>query len=469
MTEFTFTDEQENILEHLIDNDGMLLVQAGAGCGKTFIAKQAVKLLEPKTGLYTAFNKAIVKEGERSFKDTSIECKTFHALAYKYVTPSKNIEDLGYQCIEENISYLQKSIVIGAINAFFVSASADMYDFMDEYIEFDDPKVEVYLKELAVQYIHKMLKNEINPTFNFLLKCFHLMLVSKTVKCKYDFVILDEINDTTAVALEIFKLIDAPKKLGLGETNQAIYEFLNLVDGFEELADAPQLPLTNSFRCSNVIANNIQNFMREEVNEKFTFSGTDNPVANGNTLYCTLTNAKIIQEISDCMDSGKKFYLLRNVAEIFSYPLAIVQASRGKSVYKKQHKFLEEEYQNYERNRTKGYSFLQHLMDNVGDQETTSAVNLLLTLRRKNINIFDLYKRAKDAPVDMRYTIATVFTAKGLEYETVRIADDLNNRISSIREAGGIKTKEDLVAYRCYYVAASRAGSNLLNANCLQQ
>jgi hypothetical protein len=74
------------------------------------------------------------------------------------------------------------------------------------------------------------------------------MLVEGTAKCDYDLVILDEINDTTAVALEIFRLIPAAKKIGLGETNQAIYQFLNLVNGFEEMADEPVLYLTHSWR-----------------------------------------------------------------------------------------------------------------------------------------------------------------------------------------------------------------------------
>jgi len=37
-----------------------------------------------------------------------------------------------------------------------------------------------------------------------------------------------------------------------------------------------------------------------------------------------------------------------------------------------------------------------------------------------------------------------------------------------IRNNGGIITREDLVAYRCYYVAASRAGKTLINATALR-
>jgi len=463
-----FTPEQHDVLDHVGDPEttGIVLVSAGAGTGKTFIAKQVVNVLKPKTGLYTAFNKAIVEEGNATFYGTNMECKTLHALAYKYVKPKQEISDISYSCITEDISYALKYEIIDSINQFYVSASTDMYDYMEEFFEHHDDSS--MMARLATQYIEKMAAKEINPSFNFLLKYFHLMLVEGTVKCKYDLVILDEINDTTAVALEIFKLIEAPKKLGLGETNQAIYDFLNLVDGFELLGDeATVFPLTRSFRCSEEIAKDIQTFMRRDVSDDFTFIGTDEPVRNGKTLICTMTNAKIVHAISQRLEERKGFHLLRKISEIFAYPLAIVSSSTGKEVYQKKYKHLETEFKRYQKNRKRSQSYFQHLLDNLEDQETKTAVNLLLHFQRNNINIFDLYKRAKEAEVDTNYTIATVYTSKGLEFETVILAEDLNSRIQSIRENGGIQNHDDLVVYRCYYVACSRAGVNLENASAL--
>ena len=100
------TPEQGDIIDHVKSNDGILLVHAGAGTGKTFIAKQIANLLNPRKGLYTAFNKAIVKEGTDRFEGTNMECKTFHALAYKHVKPKQKISDLTYTCITEKIPTL---------------------------------------------------------------------------------------------------------------------------------------------------------------------------------------------------------------------------------------------------------------------------------------------------------------------------------------------------------------------------
>jgi len=460
-----YTPEQSDIIDFITNKDGILLVSAGAGTGKSFMSEKVASILKPSKGLYTAFNKAIVKEGVKRFENTNVECKTLHALAYRYVKPKKDIEDITYSCITENIAYKLKAETINAINMFYVSSSVDMYGFYNNY--FKNHKKSKQLIELCEKYTEAMIDGSINPTFNFLLKYFHLMLVEEKVRCEYDLVILDEINDVTAVSLEIFKLIKAPKKLGLGETNQAIYKFLNLVDGFEEMSNEKILNLTQSWRCSEDIAKRIQKFMKKEVSENFNFVGTDKPVANGNHLYCTMTNAFIISKINSCLENNQGFYLLRRISDIFAAPLAISSAASGKEPYQKKFKFLADEYKNYCEEKKPGQSYMSYLLENVDDDEIQNAVKLLLSFKRKDINLFDIYRRAKEAKVDHSYTIATVFTAKGLEYETVEIGKDLNTKINSIRENGGIQDSEDLAAYRCYYVATSRAGTELINATCL--
>ena len=465
-----FTVEQERIIDHVLNNPkvpdehgNITLVPAGAGCGKTFISGQIVSQLNPTKGLYTAFNKAIIEEGAEKFRNYNMECKTFHALAYRYVQPKGNLRELSYNDITEDVSYKDKATVIEVIGLFFVSDSVDMYDFFDKY--FDDNDECLY--DMAIKYVELMVNKQLPMSFNFLLKYFHLMLV-EGIKCEYDIVILDEINDVTAVQLEIFKYIKSPIKLGLGESNQAIYKFLNLKDGFVELPTAIQLPLTNSFRCSHKIADDIQKFMRTHVSLDFTFTGTPEPVKNGDTLYVTMTNAAIIHKIKHCLSVNKGFTLLRKISEIFAYPLAIMSASSGKEVYQYKYKFLEKEYAKYVKNYTRRMSFFAYLLQEVGDQETESAISLLSTLASSNTNIFELYKKAKEAKTDPKLIISTVFTAKGLEMETVHINDDLNNAVTRVIDAGGVQSEEDLVVMRCYYVACSRAGTNLHNAEHLK-
>ncbi len=457
-----YTPEQADVMDFITANDGILLVQAGAGTGKSFMSRQIVKELNPKSGIYTAFNKAIVEEGVSRFRGTYIECKTFHALAYRYAKPEKSIETFSYRCITERLTYAEKRRVISTIDKFYVSSATCMYEFFAEAYK-DHPREE-YLTDICAKYVEGMADGEINPTFNFLLKCLHLMLVEGTVSIDVDIVILDEINDVTAVSLEIFKLINAPKKLGLGETHQAIYQFLNLVNGFEELADkATTMYFTQSYRCSTQIAERINKSMVKNLDSNFKFIGTDEPVANGLTLYCTLTNASIVSVIYDRLRSNKGFQLLRKPADIFAAPLAVLTASQGKKPYQRQYHYLLDLFEEY-KDQTRHKTFFKFLNSELNDEEINNAVKLLMKLATNGVNLFTLYTEAKNAKVDKTYTIATVFTSKGLEYETVYIADDLNTRFKAACDGNIDNHDEAVTAKRCYYVACSRAGSLLRNS-----
>lgn len=457
------TKEQKRIIDHVANNFGILLIEAGPGTGKTSTSIEIIKTIKPEMCLYTAFNKAIVEDSKTKMEQYGVQCKTFHALAYQYVKPLKPISELTYLCITEDLTYPDKNKVITAINAFFVSASSDMYEFMDTAFKDDEHA----LKELSVRYINEMINGNLAPSFGFLLKFFHLMLLNKGTNISFDMVILDEINDVTGVALEIFKLLKAPRKIGLGETNQAIYGFMNLVNGFEILSDAPRLPLTKSFRCSTKIASQIQNFMRAYLNEEYVFTGTDETVGNGKTLYCTRTNSQAIVHIAEQQSYGKGFTLLRKPSEIFACPLAIITAGAGKEVYDRKYKFLENEYRNFKKTGTKYKNYMSYIKESVEDKEIESAINLLHYLRTKNINIFDVYKRAKEQKPDPKTTIATVFTAKGLEFEHVHISDDLNSAVVAVTTADGVPEHEYLTEIRCYFVAVSRAQKTLKNASML--
>jgi len=462
MRPIRYTPEQADVVDHMVMTDGITLVQAGAGTGKSFMSRQIVKELSVKSGIYTAFNKAIVEEGVIRFMGTPIQCKTMHALAYQYVRPELPIKTFSYKCIEEKISYSEKRRIIDVIDNFYVSSSTCMNDYFDK--QFEKHPRSAYMIKLAEKYVTGMAEGTINPTFNFLLKSLHLMMVEETVTIKTDIIILDEINDITAVFLEIFKLVDAPKKLGLGETNQAIYEFLNLVDGFEVLKDvAVTKRFTQSYRCSEDVAQRIENKMRKVMYPEFRFTGTDKPVTNGKTLYCTLTNAAIVDMIQQRLYENKSFTLLRKPADIFAAPLAVLSASQGKRPYQTKFEFLVDVFEEY-KSQNEHKTFFKFLLNEVDDDEISNAVRLLQRLNTENISLYAVYNRAKEAVPDKDYTISTVFTSKGLEYETVYISDDLNRKFS-LACNGELTDTDALTIIRCYYVACSRCGVNLHNAS----
>lgn len=454
----TYTPEQADVVDHMIVRDGIVLVEAGAGSGKSFMSRQIVQELPITSGIYTAFNKAIVEEGVDRFAGTPVECKTLHALAYRYVNPTMKIESFSYKCITEKITYTEKRKIIDVLDTFFVSDSTCMFDYFEEV--FKDHTRKTFMVNLATKYVQAMADGDMSPTFNFLLKSFHLMLVEKTVVVKVDIVILDEINDVTAVSLEIFKLIEAPKKLGLGESNQAIYGFLNLVNGFEILADvATTMRFTQSYRCSVEVAQRIETKMREVMDDNFRFKGTDKPVTNGKTLYCTLTNAMIIDKLQKRLADNKGFTLLRKPADIFAASLAVLTASSGKKPYQTKFGFLVDVFDDYKK-QNQHKSYFKFLLAEINDEEINNAVKLLQRLSSEGINLFSLYKEVKESKPDKSFTVSTVFTSKGMEYESVYIATDLENKFESACK-GELGEEDELTIKRCMYVGCSRAGVNL--------
>ena len=453
-----YTEEQQEIIDHIITNDGIFTVDAKAGTGKSFVAVQLVRHLNPKQGFYFAFNKAIVEDIKPKLPNC-MDVQTLHALAYKYVKPAKGIGDLTYLDIQEKLLYPTKKKIIDTIDDFCRSDSTDP----EEY--FDEVKLSDKLKPFAFKYITEMFDGKRTMTFNSMLKYLHMLLDQSIISIEYDLVILDECNDITAVGLEIFKLIKSPKKIALGDSAQKIYEFMNLVSAFDLLKVDKEFSLTHSFRVADNIAPKIEKFGKRYIDHSFKFTGTPTPIYDGKVAYITATNAKIIQRISWCIANNLGFTLLRPVSEIFASLLAVHTANRGKEVKHRRYKFLEKEYANSQ--HSEHSNFFTYLLEEVDDKEIHVAVRTLKNFKKKNINVFDLLKKTKATKPDPNRIICTAYTSKGLEMETVNIEDDLNNYLDRALTKG--KTKEKETAVMVYYVAVSRARCTLNNAILLEE
>lgn len=308
-----------------------------------------------------------------------------------------------------------------------------------------------------------MIDGEISPTFDFLLKYLHLCLHEGIITISYDLVIVDECQDVIPVTLAIFQLIDAPKKLLIGDTDQNIYAYMNTVNAFE-LLDTHTLSLTKSFRCSPEIAARVERFGKFMMRKGFTYTGTETK-PDDTVAYISRTNASIIARMADLQDRHIAYSLTRKVDEIFAMPLALVSAASGREVYSKKYKYLEKEYKTY---TLSGYkSFYQYLNAHVEDQEMKNTIKLLASFREKGINIFEVREKAKKIKPNPNIWVVTAHSFKGRECSTVHIEDDLNTAISEIVMKGGPENSEDTQEINLAYVACTRAKNTLLNCKFL--
>ena len=475
------TGEQRLVVDAVcngIDDGKIIAVNAVAGSGKTSTGDAVIRAFQPKNGFYTAFNKAIVTDSAKRFGNL-IQCKTIHALAYKYVKPKGGIEDLTYTTIKEDISYEDKAIIIETIDDFFRSSSTDIEEFAKSRTH--NPE----LQKLIMDYANMMLCGDIPPTFNFMLKMLHLMLLDGEIDINFDLLILDECQDTTAVALEIFKLIHADKKVIFGDRYQNIYSFMNTVNAFEELDNLKLIRLTKSFRCNPYIAEIVEGYGRRALESNFAYEGNESLAnANQSVAYITRTNSALIERMDKLLEKGESFTLTRNVNEIFALPIALLNASNGKPVFDKKYKFLAREYEKYQDAKSSFKNFFEYLNLVVADPLIDSTCKVLINFANKHINIYDLKDKVKSLKPNKNIILTTAHAFKGLEADYVYIEDDLNASVnraisklndiafmdfhSSLREQRRYLSTDDKEDLNTYYVALSRARTGIANVEYLR-
>ena len=474
------TKEQQKVVDTVCDSNTksnqVIAVNAVAGSGKTATGEAVIRAYNPTKGFYTAFNKAIVVDSNKRFGKL-IEAKTIHALAYKYVKPSGNIEELSYNTIKEDISYEDKALVINILDNFFRSSHTDINKYIAERTQ------DEFIQKYVIKYAEMMLEGKIPSTFNFMLKCLHIMLAHKEIQIDFDLFIFDEVQDIIPVSLEIFKLINAERKLVLGDRHQNIYSFMNTVNAFNLLTDTIPLNLTKSFRCNEYIAGVVDEYGKKYLQPTFNFEGNE-AVKQKNTFemaYITRTNAMLIQRMHELMLQNTTFSLTRNINEIFALPIALLNAANGREVYDKKYKYLEKEYKNYLQVRSNYNSYFDYISNVTEDSLLDNVIKMLISFSNKRINIYDLKKKVQAIKPNPNIILTTAHAFKGLEADNVYIEDDLNSSVNRtiqrikelsltlpIEEQDNIKmllSSEQIEDLNTYYVALSRARVTIVNNN----
>ena len=462
------TDEQQLVVDTVCSsNDNRIIaVNSIAGSGKTSTGDAIIRAVQPKNGFYTAFNRAIVTNSAARFGNL-VKCKTVHALAWQYIRPS-SIEEFTPNSIKENISYEDKLTVINTLDGFYRSAFTDIEEYVN--LATDDEVI----KDLVISYAMMMLEGKIPVTFNYLLKCLHLLLLNKELEINFDLFILDEAQDTTAVTLEIFKLINSDRKIIFGDKFQNIYTFMDTVNAFEELDNLNLLRLTKSFRCNPFVAETVEHFGRQYLENDFQFKGNPDVIQEygASTAYLSRTNASVIERMYTLMTLGMKFHSIRSIDELFALPLAIDTLMQYRVLTDPRYKFLEKEFYKFLSSNCYG-DFTDYLQLNMGSPAIVSACNTVNKFKKLKIDIKYLKERIKACNTDKRLIVTTAHAYKGLEADTVIIENDLNNSVNnailSYRDAKENfaidlprEVKEDL---NTYYVALSRAKTILNNVH----
>lgn len=474
----SLTIEQQNILDYIEGNTGLVKIEAVAGSGKTFTLRKIAALFE-RNCLYLAYNKSIATEAQSKFPNY-VSCKTTHSLAYYPVVVAgidvegdtgvkRKVGIFNYRNITEKIPYDEKLEVVNILNAFFLSKYTSLLQYCDEVYSMDSND-EIY--QLAQHYFNEMASGRIEIPHSFYLKWYHICLASGVIHYdEYECVMLDEAGDINAVTLEIFKLLPAKHKVMVGDRFQNIYGFNHTINGFKALTEGKTFTLSQSFRCAPHIAERIEAFCKRELKPDFKFTGTPSldEEIHSIGILCR-TNSSIIGYIIKMMNEGRKFSTIRDYKEIFGTVLALINLSKGKEILTRELKYLNDDLKYYERTP----ELREHYKTVIGyidgkysqyDADIKAAINIIRT--HTISKIWDAYfYTQKHGKENDKFVLTTIHSSKGLEFDKVILSSDikLEDILATPKEK---RTPQDIEELNLYYVACSRAKKQLDNAGYL--
>lgn len=467
------TDEQLAALEMARTGQSFKIV-AYAGAGKTTTLKLISENLRGR-GLYLAFNKAIATEAQGKFPP-NVRCQTFHSLAFRHIsrditakislprlTPARLASELDLQPIvsERLVDGVKKSVtltpvklanIIGeAMTTFCKTSSAYPAPRHITAPSWMDAADATRLQEMLYPALEKRWLQSIDPRHqsgighDIYLK---LWTLSNPI-IPADFILFDEAQD--ADPLMMGALIRQDKQtIYVGDAHQQIYEWRGAINAMKRLP-YPQTLLTQSFRFGEKIAD-VANIFLKALQEETPLRG--NPAIHSaiaktlihgkkDAILCR-TNASAMSELMQGLKLGHKVALQADTNRILRFCQGADSLKNGKSAYGiPELAFFNHWGEVQEFSESGEGSDLKtwvKLIEEHGTKTITTAINSL-----SNVTQAD-------------YVVSTAHKAKGLEWNSVQIADDF------LYDSNNLSVKISPEELRLLYVACTRA-KNVLDTH----
>lgn len=453
--ELTIEQKQIIALSQTMKNNEILAIQACAGSGKTSTLRE-IALANPNAKfLYLAFNKAIVVESKSKFPK-NVEVRTIHSIAFAFAKEKlgtfRPTNKLNRFDLEEVLEFEDKK------DAF------DVLKIFDSFLK-SDKSLQDSLKDKAIiEFLYEStLKRKLPITHNFYLKFYQL---SKDKHLDYDFILLDEAQDTNQTMIKVFLDNDC-KKILVGDSFQNIYGFNNSINAFEIVKANHYTTLSKSFRCKQPILD-YANFLLDRFSDKsfkaMTSGFVESNQKSETKAFIARTNAGIVRFIDKLeffTDSPQNICLLKEPEKIFAPLWAIIHFKNAKF------DLISNEYA-YIKQFTSTKELYKYINE-AKDLELLGALNLL----KENL---DLNKTTKLANQLFQNKQAKIFItnahqSKGLEWDSVELIDDFPNLYDKMIALSTIddfnkkqkKSKEFEQELNLFYVAITRAKKKLID------
>jgi hypothetical protein len=469
-TDYAPTAEQRQAMD-LFASGSHLVVEAGAGTGKTSTLVLMAETAGARRGQYVAFNRAIVDEAGDRLAHTNCRARTAHSLAFGTVgkryahrlrsgrMPSAKVAKLlGLEPVKvtmgETASYLSPGYLAGhvmrGIAVFCNTADPEPTRRHLPYIEgIDLPAADgrrTYTNnDLVADACEQALtrawaditdtQGGLRFTHDHYLKMWQL----SGPRIGAEYVMFDEAQDASPVMLDV---VLQQAKYGtqlvfVGDSQQQIYEWRGAVNALARIEDAERTLLTLSFRFGPEVAA-IANGCLEEVGADLRIEGAGpagyvREIAEPRAVLCR-SNAEAVGRVLQAQADGRRPYLVGEGKEVVAFARAVNAL------------------------RTDGWTSHPELacftswaqvQDYVATDPQGSELALLVKLVEQygtDAIIEALSNPVPEAQCDL--VISTAHKAKGCEWDTVQLATDFPEPSDD-----GLSVEE----WRLLYVAVTRA------------
>lgn len=271
---FLPSPQQAAIFNWINAGKGNSFVQAVAGAGKTTTLVHGTKNMKGKK-LLVAFNKKIADELAKRIVEMEIsdaDAKTFHSIGLaawgKFVGKFPKID--GYkvsniiQKLEMDIDYVsfvKKLVSLAKQTGFDYTADVSKWEAIVDRHDLSADLPKKASVQTGLEYAVDVLKinNQTRDIVDFDDMIYFPVLNKIKMPVQYDWVMVDEAQDTNPVRRELAKMLVKPRgrMIWVGDKHQAIYGFTgadaDAVDQIIREFKCSELPLTVTYRCPKAV------------------------------------------------------------------------------------------------------------------------------------------------------------------------------------------------------------------------
>lgn len=275
------TEEQTTFIEY--DGKKSVILSATAGSGKTFsCVKRLTRLLErgvdPSRIIFFSFTKAAADELKKRVGRDDIEIKTIHAFCVKVLSQMGKFKPI--VGVFEFIQWFKKKFQPSSISdpderEMFEEIISRLYDEMDSFsAAFSAFKlqsaygIKCKVPDLFIEYSNFLKETKSRDFSDMLIEVRNYFQENKWLKMfkdRYDYIFVDEYQDTSAIQMQILLALNAKHYYLVGDKNQCIYGYSGA--SYQEIEsmllkrrEVEKMTLSTNFRSDQAVVANSNKY-----------------------------------------------------------------------------------------------------------------------------------------------------------------------------------------------------------------